>query len=735
MGMHTGTPTVTAEGYVGEDVHLGARIAAAGHGGQVLMSGATLASGAPSAVVDLGEHRLKDFSAPVWIHQLGDERFPPLKTISNTNLPRPASSFVGREREVAEIAAMLRNGARLLTLTGPGGTGKTRLSVEAANELIGDFKSGVFWVPLAAVRDPGLVPVAIAHTLGAKGELAEHIGEREMLLVVDNLEQVVKAAPALATLVESCPNLRLLTTSREVLRVRGEVEYPVPPLDGSDAVELFSARSGVTSADPAIAELCRRLDNLPLAVELAAARTSVLTPAQILERLSKRLDVLKGGRDADARQQTLRATIEWSHDLLTDDERRLFANLAVFRGGSTLQAAEEIAGADIDVLQSLVDKSLVRRTGERFWMLETIREFAVERLSELPDAAVVRRRHADHFLELAERLEPLLLSGPSATPAFDTLAAEHENVRAALDHYESVDEFQSALALAGAVQEFWDQRGHHVEALKRFVRLLEADRSPTEARARALDGASMIGTKRDNLGTAAEWAQEAFELHRRFGNEHGMATSLWGLGYIRLEEGREDDALRLLEEAADMMTRSGDMGSLAWLNRTRAFTHYRRGEVDQARVLYESNLQRARAVGDSQLEAATLGGLSSIAVDEGRLSDAIAIEQQSLAIVDVLADELMANSRLANSARVLAAAGRMHSAAALVGYVEMRYAEMGTEEPWVARLNETTLAHARARLDEDQVEKSLAEGRTLKRDTATQLASSEMAAAARDMRT
>src|SRR2546430_8436494 len=333
MGLHTGEPLLTGEGYVGEDVHLGARIAAAAHGGQVLLSAATRAL-VDGGVTDLGEHRLKDFSEPVAIFQLGEERFPPLKTISNTNLPRPASSFVGREQETAEVADLVR-GHRFVTLSGPGGSGKTRLSIEAASELVGEFKAGVFWIGLAVLRDQKLVLETVGQTLGAKDGLADHIGERELLLLLDNLEQVIEAAPELASLVEACPNLKLLVTSRELLRVRGEVEYSVPPLSEPEAVELFSMRSRL-EADGTIGELCRRLDNLPLAVELAAARTKALSPAPILERLAQRLDLLKGGRDADARQRTLRATIEWSWDLLTRGERELFAQLAVFRGGCTL---------------------------------------------------------------------------------------------------------------------------------------------------------------------------------------------------------------------------------------------------------------------------------------------------------------------------------------------------------------------------------------------------------------
>ena len=377
MGLHTGMPHLTEEGYVGQVVHEGARIAAAGHGGQVLVSAATVALIGSDGLSDLGEHRLKDFDQPVALCQLGEERFPPLRTISNTNLPRPASSFVGRESEVAEVAALLRDGARLLTLTGPGGTGKTRLAIEAAATLVPEFKAGVFWVGLAPVRDPALVTETIGQTIGAKDGLAAHVGERELLLLIDNLEQVVEAAPELAALVETCPHLRLLVTSRELLRVRGEVGYAVLPLADPDAVELFCARAQA-APDDTVRQLCHALDNLPLAIELAAARASVLTPAQILERLAGRLDLLRGGRDADPRQQTLRTTIAWSFDLLTPEEQLLFARLAVFAGGATLEAAEAVAQAELDALQSLVDKSLLRHTEERFWMLETIREYATE---------------------------------------------------------------------------------------------------------------------------------------------------------------------------------------------------------------------------------------------------------------------------------------------------------------------------------------------------------------------
>jgi predicted ATPase/class 3 adenylate cyclase len=555
MGLHTGTPHLTEEGYVGEVVHEGARIAAVGHGGQVLLSRQTLEF-AQVEVTDLGEHRLKDIDTPVAIFQLGLARFPPLKTISNTNLPHPASSFIGREREVKEVVSMLADGARLLTLTGPGGTGKTRLSIEAASELIPMFKAGVFWVEPAPLRDPTLVSEEIAKTLGITDDLAAHISEREILLVLDNLEQVIDAAPELAALVENCPNLRLLVTSREVLRVRGEVEYPVAPLADPDAVELFCARA---HADPgeAVHDLCRALDNLPLALELAAARASVLSPAQIVERLSGRLDLLRGGRDADPRQQTLRATIEWSHELLSPEEQRLFARLAVFVGGCTLGAAEEVAGADPDTLGALVDKSLLRHAEERFWMLETIREYAAERL-EVSEADVLRRRHAEYFLARAQEAEPFLL-GVSPGGWLDRLERDHDNIRAALDRFESAGQGEPALLLAGAVWEFWCLRGHVAEGWRRLEELLRADEHPTIGRAKGLTGAAHLAP--ETPAGAASFrprAEQALALHRELGDPWGIAYAEYQYALVFAVEGDFAAALPLVEKCVPRLRELGD---------------------------------------------------------------------------------------------------------------------------------------------------------------------------------
>src|SRR5215213_3942617 len=553
IGLHTGTPHLTAEGYVGEDVHLGARIAAAGHGGQVLLSKQTRAL-IEEAVVDLGEHRVKDFPEPVWIFQLGEERFPPLKTISNTNLPRPAASFVGRRRETAEVVELFRDGARLVTLSGPGGSGKTRLAIEAAAELVPEFRNGVFWVGLAPLRDPALVTDTVAQTLGARDGLAQHIGERELLLLLDNVEQVVDAAPELATLVESCPNLRLLVTSRELLRVRGEVGYPVAPLAAQEAVELFCARSRLV-ADDAIAELCRRLDNLPLAVELAAARASVLSPAQILDRLAQRLDLLKGGRDGEARQQTLRATIAWSHELLNADEERLFFRLAVFAGGCTLEAAEQVATADLDVLQSLVDKSLLRHDAERFWMLETIREYAAEQLEASGEAATVRRAHLRFLRELAEAAD---LGGevPDAGQ-IRPVRAELDNLRAILDWSLAADP-ELGLGLAAALEGLWVVVSP-IEGVRWLESFLErAPEAALELRAhalRALGGAANPAGRNDVAEGAYARSLAAF---RELGDEAQSAVLLLRLGYASFYRDNTRAARDLAEQSLAGFRASGN---------------------------------------------------------------------------------------------------------------------------------------------------------------------------------
>jgi predicted ATPase/class 3 adenylate cyclase len=719
MGIHTGTPHLTEEGYVGHDVHKGARIAASGHGGQVLLSKETREL-AQVDLTDLGEHRLKDIEGPVSIFQLGSERFPPLKTISNTNLPRPASSFVGRDKEVEEVASLLRDGARILTLTGPGGSGKTRLAIEAATDLVPEFKAGVFWVGLAPLRDPALVAETIAQTLGAKDGLAEAIGERELLLLLDNLEQVVTAAPELASLVQTCPNLKLLVTSRELLRVRGEVEYPVFPLADPEAVDLFCARAR-TEPDETVHELCRALDNLPLALELAAARTSVLSPREILERISDRLDVFKGGRDADPRQQTLRATIEWSYELLSQEETRLFARLAVFSGGCTLDGGEDVAAADLDTLQSLVDKSLVRHTQERFWMLETIREYAAERLDESGEGEELRRRHADHFLALAEEAEPHLPA--DRREWLDLLDREHDNLRSAFDWFESSNETQDALRLAAALSRFWFTRGHLVEGRRRLESALRADERPTAARAKALTKAAFMAG--DN---AAALAEEGLALTRELGDAGNIAQSELALASAVAA----DDMARareLYEQSARRFRELGDEHHVLLATRSLAWACINLGERDRGRALHEENLGRARELSNARIEAITLGALAMHAVEDGRIADAVPLLKESHRLHRELGDPVHSAIDVLRFAALLASEGRPVTAAKVFSTSDALCEEIGFNlRGWDPQFVEATLTSIRAQLDEATFAEAWEQGRTLTAEAAVALALTSEAA-------
>jgi predicted ATPase len=728
MGLHTGTPRATEEGYVGRDVHKGARIAAAGHGGQVLLSTDTRQL-VDEAVTDLGEHRLKDFDDPVPIFQLGQSRFPPLKTISNTNLPRPASSFVGRVREVADVVSHLRDHTRLLTLSGPGGSGKTRLAIEAATELVSEFKAGVFWVGLAPLRDPSLVVEEIARTLGAKDGLAEHIGEREMLVLLDNLEQVIESAPELATLLEACLELRLLVTSRELLRVRGEVEYPVPPLAEPEAVTLFCERSRLRP-DATIAELCSRLDSLPLAVELAAARTRVLSPVQILDRIARRLDLLEGGRDADPRHRTLRATIAWSYDLLSPEEQWLFEQLSVFAGGCTLEAAEDVADADLGTLQSLVEKSLLRFTNERYWMLEMTREFAAERLAESGEAEGIQRRHADWFLAVAEEAEPHLRQ--ESLEWLDQLDLEHDNVRAALDRLEEAGEHELALRLAAAVWWIWSLRGHIAEGRRRLDSALAGDLRPTAARAMALTGACDLAADDDDNLTARHLAEEALALHRELGDEWGMAYCLLGIGVTYAFEDDFPNAQPRFDESVRLFSGLGDEHWSLQATIRLAWSYDALGDLEHARALHEDILRRARASGDPAMEARSLSVLATYVLEEGRVDETVVsmlveahhMHRDRPTHPDLYWDAVL----LCRFARALALKDEAAAAAArLLSCFDALLEEIkGPAESWVTRwvtrMNDETLAIIGERLDDRAIAEAREQGEMLTADDAVALA-------------
>ncbi len=676
MGIHTGTPLLTEEGYVGPDVHRAARIAAAGHGRQVLVSAATAAllDSSNNALLDLGEHRLKDLSAPERIYQAGEGEFPRLKTLYQTNLPVPATPFLGRERELADVDALVgRDDVRLLTLAGAGGSGKTRLALQAAGAAADAYPQGVWWVALASVQDPADVFSAAMRALGGGESLAELIGDRGLLLLLDNFEHVIGAAPQVAALLASCPRLDILVTSRERLNVGGEQVYPVPVLERSDSRNLFVSRARAArpdfEPDERVDELCARLDDLPLALELAAARTSLLTTAQLLDRLGQRLDLLRGGRDAETRQQTLRATIEWSYELLTPEEQELLAALSVFRGGWTLESAERVCEADLELEQSLLDKSLVRRMESgRFLMLETIREFAAERLEPKHRDQLLRR-----LLEaLTETFEGANLRPDSpGPPAMELAQEERPNVDVALRWATEAGQASAGLRLLWMLEMYWGTNDP-VSGRERLDALIEVavdELDPGEhARALRFRGATYDMTNENAL---AELEYErGIELFRSLGDEEEADHLRHRVAYAALRQGDLERAVQLASELLELDRRRGNMRDEAVaLNilGTAAFTEGDR--TDGVRLAHESASVAARA-GFAWWRGVTLLQTAEWLMTTGDLEAAQRDYLEGLQTLESVSDQVNLPIALLAGAVIAAAGGEAVRAGTLWGAVE-----------------------------------------------------------------
>jgi predicted ATPase/class 3 adenylate cyclase len=646
MGLHTGTPTPAAEGYVGVDVHRGARVAALAHGGQVLLTEATATLVDGVVLTDLGRHRLKDFDGPARLLQLGTDRHPPLRTPGTVLLPTPATPFLGRERELYDAVSLVLTGApRILTILGPGGTGKTRFAIELCRLLAEDAPGGTIFVPLAALDDPSLVVPAIAEALGADdvspGGVAARVGDRRTHLLLDNIEQLLPAVAAeLASLVERAPQLHLVVTSREALDVAAETRFDLPPLFPEEAVRFFVERARRVNAaiepNDDVTQLCERLDRLPLALELAAARTRLLQPAAMLERLGSRLD-LPAQRDAEPRHATLRATIGWSHDLLSADERDLFARLAVFRGGCTLEAAEEVCGADVETLASLIDKSLVRRRvdedgSDRYWMLETIREFAAAKLDDLPQEtlAALRLRHARRMLAVARsaslrgHLEP-------TTPRPELLRPEIDDVRAALDW--AVDaEPGLAAELAVALEMHWVTQAVDEGLARARALLARGDVQPPALRAELLTihgGLTIISERSQVAGEPSYHA--AIDLYHGLGDGPGEAKLLTRLAVHAGTRGKRDEARSLLEQARALtdgldlpVLEAQRLGTLAMLAQAD-------GDLEQALSLTAESADVAAACGATLWETWSRTDLAALALELDRLDRATSEATTALA--------------------------------------------------------------------------------------------------------
>jgi predicted ATPase/class 3 adenylate cyclase len=591
VGIHTGGPALDPPKYVGIDVHRAARIMAAAHGGQVVLSQSTvdLLPDGSAELVDLGDHRFKDLGTPERVHQLvveGLEReFPRLRSLYRVMLPVPATPFLGREKELEQVVERLSApGTRLLALTGPGGTGKTRLALQAAAETSDRFPDGVFWVPLAPVRDPALLVATIAQAVEVRDRPGEALADtlaaallgKQTLLVVDNVEQLLpEAAGELAGLLDACPTLRAIVTSRERLRIPAEAVFAVPPMNDHDGVELFVQRARAAGVeldvDDDVRELCRRLDDLPLALELAAPRLLVFTPAELLGRLGQRLDLLGGDRGGDPRQRTLRTTMEWSYDLLTDRERRVYRTLGVFVGGCAIEAAEHVTGARPDDLQSLVDKNLVRSRatpeGRRFWMLETIREHACDALAASGETGSAHTAHDTYFEGVAETL---LALGSNRPESLAVLRAEHANLRAALTR--SIDDasVERAHLLARALAPYWWTRGSLTEA-EELLRSLLAQPAGRDVvgRGRVLDGAASIASMHGDYALAEQRGREAVAVLERAGDPASLGIALSNLGgSFSFRDDRLDESVELLTRAIEILesTDNTDRVVPAYLN-------------------------------------------------------------------------------------------------------------------------------------------------------------------------
>jgi predicted ATPase/class 3 adenylate cyclase len=683
MGVHTGEPVEAAAGYIGLDVHLGARICAAGHGGQILVSRTTRElvredSPAETILRDLGEHRLKDFDQPQRLFQVVApglrETFPPLNTlVIPHNLPAQRTSFIGREKELEEIKQLARS-ARLVTLTGPGGTGKTRLALQVATEVADHYPDGVWWVDLGPLSDPALVSHTIVSALALHrlnqfsadlpNSLVDYLRTKTLLVLLDNCEHLLLGCVEVADrLLTHCPHLGLLATSREALGIAGESVYVVPPLSvpnprevvrpeqmaGYEAIKLFADRA--IAADTtfkisdhnasAVVQICTRLDGMPLAIEMAAARARVLSVEDIAARLDDRFRLLTGGsRTALPRHQTLRATLDWSFALLSVEEQVLFRRLAVFSGGSTLEAVEAVCcGGKVDetyvfeLLTQLVEKSLVIREGQngqsRFRMLETIREYARGKLTEAAESERIAAQHLTYFSRLAVAVEQ---ASVAFDPWLEQMDMEHDNLRTALEWAVEHHAHEVLVKMSAALWRFWFHRGHLAEGRQTLERALSFPETPPHLRAKALNGIAYLTMWMDGFKQAADFCEQSLALSRPRGDTETTALSAAIAGHAVWHTGDEKKALAFGEEGLALARKIGNAQTMLWALREYSYVMWHMGAIDQGEPLFAEYLTVARQIRNSPAAVDGLRLMAEASVHRGRHARAVQLCEEALAI-------------------------------------------------------------------------------------------------------